>query len=48
MDESIRKLFDPSALPAREEVGDVEHPDLQRFHVYPMGKARTTSSIRRS
>lgn len=33
MDESIRKLFDPSALPARGELGDVEHPDLQRFNV---------------
>jgi hypothetical protein len=33
MDESIRKLFDPSALPARGELGEVAHPDLQRFNV---------------
>src|SRR3954465_13984989 len=33
MDESIRKMFDPAHLPARGELGDVAHPDLQRFNV---------------
>ncbi|NII53543.1 hypothetical protein [Luteibacter sp. SG786] len=31
MDQPIRKLFDPSALPPRDEMGHVEHPDLDRF-----------------
>ncbi|SEO64201.1 hypothetical protein SAMN02800692_1558 [Luteibacter sp. UNC138MFCol5.1] len=31
MDLPIRKLFDPAALPARDDMGCVEHPDLDRF-----------------
>lgn len=31
MDQPIPKLFDPSALPVRDEMGHVEHPDLEAF-----------------
>lgn len=32
MDNPIRKLFDPAALPPRDEDGTTVHPDLERFY----------------